>query len=334
MHEKINPEIQPCCNLWSRSFYIAVTTQHLPENFLPAVSASPSPCPAAHAPSSGRQWHGSNSAHSLGAFKLHNLRPGSSRRTCVPAPPPIIPTCETEKSWGQASSVECARILGNDVRTTPANTYHRGRVVVKKIQNPSASIELPWTSGTPSSRQKQEIVLWRVMPCCARRTRADLSVTLSPCQKGAESMAPLISNQQRGWSQTPAALGRLNNLFNVSRVFEGARYLNQIVPPDTFFSRPFGINVFYIPQPPPPPPYLPRTPPLPDPSANISDGGISIMTATFVCVPLWQGDRLLSCPSAASSPAHSHTAHVPPGARRILASPPANLLFTSASFFI
>lgn len=59
------------------------------------------------------------------------------------------------------------------------------------------------------------------------------------------------------------------------------------------------------------------------------------MTVTFVSAWLL-AEGSVSSPALRlpPSPTGSHTAHVQPGAHRILASPPANLLFTSFSFFI
>lgn len=110
--------------------------------------------------------------------------------------------------------------------------------------------------------------------------------------------------------------GLLNNPLSITCVFENTQYLNQIVSFNTF-SHPLRSMYFTF--------FIPVCQYQWWKNIN-NDSNICICIISAVgSIPL--------LPSSPSSPASSNTAHVQPGAHRILASLPANLLFTSISFF-
>lgn len=112
-----------------------------------------------------------------------------------------------------------------------------------------------------------------VLPCRNHANRA-LNLTLPHSNRGVNDYSYLKENQRY------SVYSFLNNLFSISCVFENTQYLNQIVSLDTFSLNLWDQCILHS---------LSL-------SANINDGRISIMTATFVSISFEQGNLFLSCP--------------------------------------
>lgn len=153
---------------------------------------------------------------------------------------------------------------------------------------------------------------------CRKHANRALRLTLPCSNRDVNDYSYLRENDslKSRKSQRYSVYTCLNNLFSISCVFENTQYLNQIVSLNTF-SHPLRSMYFTF--------LIP---------VCQYQWWKNINNDSYICICIISAvESIPLLPSTPSSPASSYTAHVQPGAHRILASLPANLLFTSISFF-
>lgn len=150
----------------------------------------------------------------------------------------------------------------------------------------------------------------------AHHTHIALHLTLAFSNRNVSDYSYLKENtSKRENSYTYLSYSSLNNLFRISCVFENTQYLNQTVSLNTF-SHPLRSMYFTF--------FIP---------VCQYQWWKNINNDSYICICIISAvESIPLLPSTPSSPASSYRAHVQPGAYRILASLPANLLFTSISF--